>query len=339
MKLAAAAQKSLTSYTELLKRVRETIAAGKKRALDAVEREGVRTKWIVGRHIQEHILLNQPRADYGARVIQRLSKDLQISPSELHRMVEFARENPNFGPGRQLSWAHEKMLLGINDPVKRNEIGGKAVIGQWSKRDLRREINKEKAARQITVSEAPAEEPLVSLKGKLDFYRVVTAKTGPWKGGTALDLGFANYHRPLAGRLPFSEKEIVLASKDGKLARAKNAAEADLFTYRAYVFDVTDADTLWMLVDLGFGFMTQQHLRLRGIDAPEITTREGQEAKRFVERELGAVIGAPAPMIITTTQSDKYDRYLADVFYTIKGEERFLNNRLLAAGLAGRTSL
>ncbi|MBI4710958.1 MAG: thermonuclease family protein [Candidatus Omnitrophica bacterium] len=40
-------------------------------------------------------------------------------------------------------------------------------------------------------------------------------------------------------------------------------------------------------------------------------------------------------IILTSSRSDKYDRYLADVFYTDKdGKEQYLNNLLLEAGLA-----
>jgi len=74
-----------------------------------------------------------------------------------------------------------------------------------------------------------------------------------------------------------------------------------------------------------------------------------------VERELKGA----ASLVITSTKSDKYDRYLADVFYTpardlkisagstrttghgyeVGGREYFLNNRLLEAGLAQRLYL
>ena len=73
------------------------------------------------------------------------------------------------------------------------------------------------------------------------------------------------------------------------------------------------------------GKLIQEHILLN-------KTRAGQEAKRFVERELRKV----SQVVITSTKSDKYDRYLADVFYTVDGKERFLNNRLLERGLAVR---
>jgi len=322
--------KSLADYAELRRRVREAIAAGKERALAAVERESVRTKWEVGKLIEEHVLLNKARAEYGKQVIERLSRDISISKTELYYMLEFAKSNPIFRPAGKLSWGHHEVLLGINDDKKRQRLTREAARKKWTREALRSEVNRRKAAKEISVSKAPAEEPLVPVKGTSGIYRIVTAKAGPWAGQTALDLGFANYHRPIASRLPFRDREIVSASPAGKLTRAKDATEGDLFTYRAYLLQVTDGDTLWVLVDLGFGFITQQQLRLRGIDAPEITSRAGGLAKRFVERELKNI----SSFVIASTKSDKYDRYLADVFYTVGGTERFLNNRLLEAGHA-----
>jgi len=72
-----------------------------------------------------------------------------------------------------------------------------------------------------------------------------------------------------------------------------------------------DGDTLYVDVDLGFKTGVLQYLRLRGIDAPEIDTPEGKKARDFVVRELAKV----PYIILTSSRSDKYDRYLADVFY------------------------
>ena len=76
-----------------------------------------------------------------------------------------------------------------------------------------------------------------------------------------------------------------------------------------------DGDTLLANIDCGFGIWTRQRLRLRGIDAPERNTITGQRAKRRVEEELTSC----AFVIIKTYKSDKYDRYLADIFFK-KGE-------------------
>ncbi len=91
-------------------------------------------------------------------------------------------------------------------------------------------------------------------------------------------------------------------------------------------------------IDLGFGNWMRQKLRLRGIDAPEISTQKGQKAKQFVE----AVLKDIPFVIIKTHGSDKYDRYLVDIFYIVDEKNPqvvleqgiFLNQQLLDLGLA-----
>jgi endonuclease YncB( thermonuclease family) len=70
-------------------------------------------------------------------------------------------------------------------------------------------------------------------------------------------------------------------------------------------------------------------LRLRGLDAREIESAEGLEAKEFLEKALQGASEAE-PLLIRTVKSDKYDRYLADVFVG----KRYLNLELVDEGLA-----
>jgi micrococcal nuclease len=118
---------------------------------------------------------------------------------------------------------------------------------------------------------------------------------------------------------------------------SKRTAE-DLYTYRADVVNVLDGDTIKVVVDLGFGVRSVQTLRLRGIDAPEIATADGMEAKKALAKMLkiqdggwGMADGKANPgVLIKTVKSDKYDRYLADVF--IGGA--YVNQELVKNGLA-----
>ena len=66
--------------------------------------------------------------------------------------------------------------------------------------------------------------------------------------------------------------------------------------------------------------------------APEIENSEGKEAKAFVGKILHPSSGVPKPpaIIIKTTKSDKYDRYLADVWV----KDKYLNQELLEKDLA-----
>ena len=111
-----------------------------------------------------------------------------------------------------------------------------------------------------------------------------------------------------------------------------------LYTYRCRIEEVVDGDTLWAVIDLGFKTRIRQKLRLRGVDAPEPHTEEGRKAKGYLQKRFGENPDA----VIKTYKSDKYDRYLTDVFYLpgesdssrVAREGKFINQELLDRGLA-----
>ena len=64
-------------------------------------------------------------------------------------------------------------------------------------------------------------------------------------------------------------------------ARRIEAPHQEADTYRCRVRRVIDGDTLEVTVEVGFGVEVYQVLRLREIDAPELSERDG---KRIVSR-------------------------------------------------------
>ena len=90
-----------------------------------------------------------------------------------------------------------------------------------------------------------------------------------------------------------------------------------MYQYKAQVKAVIDADTIDVLIDLGFGVHTMQRLRLYGIDAPEMKTEAGKIAKEYVKSVL---LGADASMFVyVRTLKDKkykYGRKLAVVYWS-----------------------
>lgn len=326
----------LASYGELERRVRATLAEGRERAADAVERERVRTSWEVGKLIDEHILQHKERADYGKQVLDRLAGDLGTSRTELYYMLEFARAYPIVRPGGQLSWGHYEALLSLNDPKERSEWEKRAEKEKWTKDRLKSELRRRAEIRETRPatpgSQKPLEEPLTAAPGKLFTYRVVKAIVGPLTGQLVVDLGFSNYVQP-EKISKFKEGEIVILER-GRLKRI-SGREDELFTYSAYVTRVLDGDTFRAVIDLGFKFWTVQTLRLRGLDAPEIESADGQEAKEWLASVIASPGGAKqSPVLIRTVKSDKYDRYLADVW----AGEKYINQELLDQGLAVRMS-
>lgn len=93
----------------------------------------------------------------------------------------------------------------------------------------------------------------------------------------------------------------------------------------AVVVHIVDGDTLDVDIDLGFTCRSKQRFRLSGIDTPERGQPGWSEAREFLKaRTLGK------RAVINVTKTDKYGRYLAELF--VDGEN--INDALLAAGLA-----
>lgn len=319
---------NVATYDQLVHAIRETRAASQKRVEQAVDQEKVREAWETGKLIQEHILLNKNRADYGKRVIAKLAGDLETSETELKYMLQFARTYPIRPSTGELPWGHYRELLSVNDAKLRDEITKEAGAKQWSQNELRRELKK----RRLAVSELP-EEKLEAKPGKLNTRRIVKAAGGIYKGELVVDLGFSSYYKP-DQKWSLHEGGIVRVEKKESLYTLRQDLkfkDADLFTYQAEVIQVIDGDTFHASIDLGFGFMIVQKLRLRGLDAPEIESSEGREAKEFFAKLLAKKKGK---ILLRTVKSDKYDRYLADVWVG----KTYLNQELLEKGLAVRVS-
>ncbi|MFA5167768.1 MAG: DUF1016 N-terminal domain-containing protein [Candidatus Omnitrophota bacterium] len=340
---ATEALPEVKTYEELRHAISQTRAISRVRVEKAVEQERVREAWEIGRLIDAHVLQHKERADYGKQVLLKLAKDLGMSDTELGYMLRFARAYPISQPAGKLSWSHYMELLSLNDVKEQNKIADMAEKEKWTRDQIREEVKKRKAAMHETPM--PVKEiKLTAQPGKPWTYKIILAKTGPYAGELAIDLGFSNYVRlaeVVKDMGPFKEGDVLeFSDEEGKILKSK---EANLYTYEAWVTRVLDGDTVEAVVDLGFGITTIQTLRLRGIDAPEIQTRDGMEAKEFVEKmlempgdgERGTQAKAGALVLIKTFKSDKYDRYLADVFLSdAKGQEDYLNNQLLEKGYA-----
>ena len=185
----------------------------------------------------------------------------------------------------------------VNDAVLRKKISDAAEKENWSREQLRSEIKKWNAGSQGP----PKAAALKAVKpGALDVFR-----TRVVNGKTLLDLGFSTY----------LEKSSV------KLKIVNDRR----FTYRAEVEQVVDGDTLWCVVDLGAGVKTRQKLRLAGIDAPEINSRGGIDAGRYLSRRLKK----GRRIVLATTKSDKFDRYLADVWVNEGNREIHINREMV----------
>ncbi len=99
-------------------------------------------------------------------------------------------------------------------------------------------------------------------------------------------------------------------SRDGYWFEAISADDSRLYTYRDDLVEVIDGDTFWVDIYYGFRMVGQQKLRLRAIDTPKLSTSAGVRFREVVVEMLAPV----SFVVLTTSRTDKYDWYLADVF-------------------------
>ncbi|MFH1136159.1 MAG: PDDEXK nuclease domain-containing protein [Pseudomonadota bacterium] len=105
--------------------------------------------WHIGRRIRQDILKKR-RAAYGQEIVAALGRQLEtefgrgFSEKNLHRMVQFAEVFPDeeivAALRRELGWTHFKLLVPVDDPLKREFYAEMCRMERWSTRTLNRNI-------------------------------------------------------------------------------------------------------------------------------------------------------------------------------------------------------
>ena len=304
-----------------------------------VKRRTVTGYWRIGRWISQDILHNKGRAGYGEELYRQLSLQVPVKPKTLERTVGLYRAYPISTHVSKLTWTHFLHLMGVKDLRQRRRLEHQAVTLGWTAPQLKAKIMA--AAAKGHVGRGMGKQDIAQLtlvRGRLNVFRLADPKD-QWDAGTWLDLGFRVHHHFTEGttlRLAPGDCVEVDSTRYVKIT----APREELFTYTARVGKIIDGDTLYAVMDLRFGKVIWQKLRLRRIDCPEIETPAGKRARRFVQARLNN----QARIIVKTHKdtTDKWDRYLADIFYLpgesdsqkIVREGRFLNQELLDARLA-----
>ena len=151
-------------YNYLLDHISETYTNGRVRAFTAANVALVETYWKIGQHIVEFEQGGNEKAEYGSRLLERLSKDLSLkfgrgfSLSNIKRFRQFylaypIGAKPSYqlqGDGNQLnaisakashhlSWSHYIELLKIESSVERSFYEKQIIIENWSIPELRRQ--------------------------------------------------------------------------------------------------------------------------------------------------------------------------------------------------------
>ena len=147
-----------TAYTKLVSKIAELLEAARQKTSRAIHSVLVATYWEIGQRIVEQEQAGAERAEYGKKLIERLSKDLtaQFGRGFSQRNVEMMRlfyllfpiagsipqtVSAEFGNPFPLSWSHYVLLLRAKTPEARDFYHTEALRGGWTVRQLERQIN------------------------------------------------------------------------------------------------------------------------------------------------------------------------------------------------------
>ena len=284
--------------------------------------------WQVGRLLARYLRDPNKSVLGEAELTRRLSRDLNLDDSALYRTLQFARAYPEGSAGvRSLTWSHMKELLTVPDETKRKTLALQIAKKDWSVRRLRLQIQKERGPKlkKTAVHLSPLEEPPRFMPG---IRRIKALDEFNASRRLVVDLGFDLYEdfKSQGAQIPREGATVKWNPARNKWLPA--GSQEELYYYHVRTERVVDGDTLLVHIRASERITRRQYLRLRGINAEELTTANGRKAKRLLETEI-----TKAPeLLIRTHLTDRYDRYIADVWTG----GLYLNNELLRAGLAVR---
>lgn len=128
--------------------IKHIIDTSRANAVRSVNFCRVQMYWHIGRRIVEEEQGGKARAEYGKALIKNLAKQLEaeygsgFSYRQLNFSRQFYHEYPKVNALRsQLNWTQYRALIQIPDKDKREYYELEAVNGNWTARQLERQIN------------------------------------------------------------------------------------------------------------------------------------------------------------------------------------------------------
>ena len=135
-------------YKELIENIGSVFNKAKNKIISAINVEMLDAYWKIGRNIVEFEQKGHLKAEYGSKLLLRISKDLKLiygkgfSRSNLSYMRQFYIKYPNRETvSHKLSWSHYFELLKIDDDLAWEFYQNQAIKENWTVRELKRQKN------------------------------------------------------------------------------------------------------------------------------------------------------------------------------------------------------
>lgn len=166
----------------------DIIEIAQKVVYSAVDLTLVHRNWLLGKRIADEELNGESRAEYGAEVIKKLSKDLNAqygkgyTKTNLYNFYSFYKMYPEIFHSEsgksnvKLSWTHYRVLLQVKDEIAREWYENEALRETWSVKTLQRNISSQYYYRILktqdkTAVEAEMKELTSEYQSKLEFIK------------------------------------------------------------------------------------------------------------------------------------------------------------------------
>lgn len=133
-------------YQKLIESISVVFTSARQNVASAVNVEMLNAYWNIGKGIIEFEQNGDHKATYGERLLEILSKDLNLrygkgfSRTNLSYMRLFYIKYPKSETvSRKLGWSHYFELLKIDDDLAREFYQNQAIIDNWTVRELKRQ--------------------------------------------------------------------------------------------------------------------------------------------------------------------------------------------------------
>lgn len=137
-----------SSFEDFYKKIKKILDTARARVYQAANYEMVRAYWSIGSTIVQEEQLGKDRAEYGKFLVENLSQRLSseygkgFDKTNVWNMIRFYRTFPTLDAVRQeLSWTHYRHLMRVEKVNAREFYLNEAIKGNWSTRQLERQIN------------------------------------------------------------------------------------------------------------------------------------------------------------------------------------------------------
>ena len=140
--------------------IKNIIANAHEKAVRSIDFERLMMYWHIGQRIFEEEQQGKDRADYGSKLIQYVSAQLEpeygsgFGKRHLEQMRQFYRTFPIANALRsQLNWTQYRTLIRIENEDKRAYYIAEATKNNWNSRQLERQINSQLYERLLLSSD------------------------------------------------------------------------------------------------------------------------------------------------------------------------------------------